>query len=300
MKISVIINVHRGTDINQFHAAADSVLAQDYDDFEFVVVVSDAPKIKTQIESRYGSHSKLTVVTLETDDGLSVARNAGAQAASGDVVVFTDDDIVAELDWLTELRTIYNEYDPAGVGGHVDPLWPSQKPWYFPNEFFWLVGVMHDNFVDTNTPQPVRNTFGCNISFKRDVFLNTGGFRKDLGKNQLNPLQGEEAELCERLDDEFWYTPHALVSHRVDTSQLGFWYLHRRSFWQGYSKAALAKDVSGERSFLSYVVQKSIPNRVLNPSAKHFGEILTLLSLTMAVVLGFSYAKCSQWKKSRD
>lgn len=293
MNPSVVINVHSGTSISQFEAAADSVLAQDFDEFEFIVVVSDAPAVKAEIKSRYPEESRMQIVTLDTDDGLSTARNAGAEAATGDVVVFTDDDIVAEADWLSELMAVYEEYNPSGVGGHVDPLWPEKKPWYFPSEFFWLVGVMHDNFVETKEPQPVRNTFGCNISFRRDAFFDAGAFREDLGKNQQNPLQGEEAELCERLDGEFWYTPDALVHHRVNTSQLSPRYLLRRSFWQGYSKAALAEDMSGESSFLFDIVTDSLPKRARRPSFEHLGESSMICLLTIAVGFGFSYGKIS-------
>jgi hypothetical protein len=105
---------------------------------------------------------------------------------------------------------------------------------------------MHDNFVDEHVPQPVRNVFGCNISFDREAFLEADGFREDLGKNQDRPLQGEEAELCERIDDEFWYAPDALVRHRVDPDQISARYLFRGAFWQGYSKAASPKTPRGK------------------------------------------------------
>lgn len=285
-----MVNVHRGTDLDQFGAAADSVLAQDHDDVELVVVVSDAPAIGDEIERRYGD---ATIVTLERDDGLSAARNAGAEAATGDVVAFTDDDVVAEPDWISELLAIYERRDPAGVGGDVVPIWPDGEPWHLPNEFFWLVGVMHDNFVEEEVPQPVRNTFGCNISFDREAFRSAGGFREDLGKNQQNPLQGEEAELCGRIDGEFWYAPDALVRHRVDAGQLSARYLFRRAFWQGYSKAALADDLPGESSFLADLATDSIPRRLARPSRERLGEVAMILSLTGTVGFGFLYGTLS-------
>ena len=293
MDPSVVVNIHGGTDIKQFEAAADSILGQSYESFELVIVVSDAPRLCEVIERRYGDIPNVQTVSLDKDDGLSAARNTGAAAATGDIVVFTDDDVVAEPDWLAELIGTYEQYEPAGVGGHVVPIWPDEKPWYFPNEFFWLVGVMHDNFVETQEPQPVRNTFGCNISFDREAFLAAGGFREDLGKNQDNPLQGEEAELCERLNGKFWYTPDALVHHRVDGGQLSVRYLFRRAFWQGYSKAALAEDMSGESTFFRHLWTESIPRRLANPSRECLGETAMIFALTGLVGLGFLYGKLS-------
>lgn len=288
---SVVVNVHAGTEFEQFVAAADSILAQEGVELEFVVVVSDAPELRERIAEKYGQRDQSQIIALDEDNGLSVARNAGAEAATGDVVVFTDDDIVARPEWLTALVRIYEKHDPVGVGGRVLPSWPGDRsPWYLPAEFYWLVGVTHDNFVDEQVPQPVRNTFGCNISFNREQFLAAGGFREDLGKNQQNPLQGEEAEFCERLDGAFWYTPDAVVEHSVDPGQLSVRYLLDRAFWQGYSKAALAEETSNESSFLRHLFLEGIPRRLLRPTPRQLGAALMAIVLTGAVGLGFLYA----------
>ena len=286
-----MINVHGGTRYDQFAAAADSVLRQQYDPLELVVVVSDAPSLRDDIEQAYGETPRTQIVSLASDDGLSAARNAGAKAATGDVIVFTDDDVVVDSGWVAELMAIYHTCDPVGVGGHVLPLWPNEEPRYLPAEFYWLVGVMHDNFVRVSGAQPVRNTFGCNISFTREAFLDADGFRVDLGKNKENPLQGEEAELCERINGEFWYTPDAVVRHQVDTSQLTLRYLITRSFWHGYSKAALAEDLNSESSFLTDLLTQGIPSRLQQPTKANLGELGTLLVLTAAVGAGFGYGR---------
>ena len=289
MRASVIVNVHSGTHLSQFKTAAESILSQKFNDFELVIVVSDAPTLLEHIKQEYGTHERVRLVTLEEDNGLTAARNAGAVNAVGDIVVFTDDDIIAEPDWLPSLVEIYEKHNPVGVGGQADPLWPCKRPWFLPPEFYWLVGVMHENFVDKQVPQPVRNTFGCNISFDRDAFLAVNGFREDLGKNQKNPLQGEEAELCERIDGEFWYTPKAVIHHKVDQCQLTFSYLLRRSFWQGFSKAALPRRISDETSFLTELITNSLPQRLKHPSLRQLGELAIVFVYTITVGLGFIY-----------
>ena len=47
----------------------------------------------------------------------------------------------------------------------------------------------------------VRNTFGSNLSFKADVIRELGGFRSEMGVRGKGLLQGEETELCERIDN---------------------------------------------------------------------------------------------------
>ena len=291
MRASVVVNAHAGTDFEQFRAAVDSILEGTYEDIELVIVIADAPEVHEQIEDRYGHHDAVELLVLDTDEGLSPARNAGAEAATGDVVVFTDDDVIADPGWLDALVEIYDREDPVGVGGHVVPIWPDDEPWYLPAEFYWLVGVVHEGFVNEKRPQQVRNTFGCNISFDRESFLNVGGFREDLGKNQDNPLQGEEAEICTRIDGEFWYNPDALVEHRVDPGQLEPGYLLRRAFWQGYSKAALAEGAEDESSFLRTLFLRSLPRRLKKPTLTHLVQVVVLLGLTAGVGFGFVYGK---------
>lgn len=287
----MVLNVHAGTDLEGFAEAADSILDQSYAPLEVVVVCSDAPDVEAWITDRYGEEDPIQIVSLHSDEGLSAARNAGARAATGDIVVFTDDDVVVRPGWVEALVAVYETEEATGVGGHVEPLWPEDTPAHLPPEFYWLVGVTHPGFVDTPETQRVRNTFGCNISFDREAFLAADGFREDLGKNQQNPLQGEEAELCERIDGAIWYTPDAVVDHRVDRGQLGMRYLHRRAFWQGYSKAALAEDMGAESTFLRGLLFESLPRRIREPSLAGVAQLPMLGSLTVAVGLGFVYGR---------
>ena len=49
--------------------------------------------------------------------GLSSARNTGTEAASGDIVAFTDDDAYPDPHWLTYLAVTFLKTAHAGVGG---------------------------------------------------------------------------------------------------------------------------------------------------------------------------------------
>ncbi|MFI8949102.1 glycosyltransferase [Streptomyces sp. NPDC053750] len=82
--------------------ALDSLLAQDHPDFE-IVVVDNAPvtrETRELVERKYGERVRYVCEPLP---GLAVAHNRGLAAVRGDVVAFTDDDVVADPRWLTEL-----------------------------------------------------------------------------------------------------------------------------------------------------------------------------------------------------
>jgi len=70
----------------------------------------------------------MTVVT-EARRGKSAALNAGLSEIEGDLVVFTDDDVVPPPDWLVSLRALADARRGYDIfGGAVEPIWPFEPP----------------------------------------------------------------------------------------------------------------------------------------------------------------------------
>lgn len=86
-KVSVIIpTFNRGWALRE---SVDSVLEQEYDSFELLVVDDGSTDDTGEILAQYGT--KLTVVRQE-NRGVSAARNAGIAASSGALIAFLDSD----------------------------------------------------------------------------------------------------------------------------------------------------------------------------------------------------------------
>lgn len=304
MRVSVVLCEHDLGRYEYCREAADSVLVQSHSDVELVLVSDGDADVCAAFREDYGDASdethETTVVCLEENVGLLEARNAGAEAAAGDVVAFLDDDAVAAEDWIERLVAIYEEHDVPAVGGKMVPDWVVGRPTHLPAEFFWLVGVTHRGFADGQGE--VRNTFGSNISFRREVFLDLGGFESNIGgrKGGVN-LQGGETELCARMADEYghgvFYTPDAEVAHKVFRYRTKPGWLLDRAFWQGYSKRGMEVFVpasTGEESdFLGHLLTESVPARlrglVTDPSVTKLLQLVMLFVFTAAVGAGYSY-----------
>ena len=306
MKVSVVICTYSPDMYDTFSDAVDSVFEQTYDDIELVVVVDGTKSVFERIREEYGDHSNVILYCNEQNSGLLKSRNRGAELASGDIVAFMDDDAIADERWIEEIVRVYDERDPIAVGGRMEPLWVADKPTILPEEFYWLVGVTHEGFADG--PGEVRNTFGSNITFRREVFLNLDGFDTDIGgrKGDKN-LQGGETELCARMRRRYgqgvWYVPEAKVGHKVFDYRTDFQWLLKRAFWQGYSKRAmevLVPDSSSEEAdFLSRLLLRSVPRRlratISGNTCREAVQLVSLLLLTAAVGLGYLYA-FSRWR----
>jgi len=185
--------------------------------------------------------------------GLSGARNTGVAKASGDVIVFLDDDAVPAGDWLAGILAHYDDPDVMGVGGGADPVWPAERPGWFPREFEWVVGCSWTGLP--LEPTPVRNLIGCNMSFRREVFDLAGDFREEIGRIGTRPLGCEETELCIRLRQQrpasvLLYDPAVRVDHRVSPDRLRWKYFSSRCYAEGLSKA-LVTDLVGTKDGLS-------------------------------------------------
>lgn len=300
MKVSVVVCTHSIDRYDDFSEAVDSVLDQTYPDVEVVVVVDGSQEVYEEVEDDYGDFDDFVIHLNHENVGLLESRNTGAQEASGDVVAFIDDDAVADERWIEELVSVYEEHDVEAAGGKMTPLWEADEPIHLPEEFYWLVGVTYAGFPDEGE---VRNTFGSNLSFSRDVFLELGGFDTDIGgRKGRGNLQGGETELCARLRSELdgvlYYNPDAEVAHRVYDYRTGFVWLLKRAFWQGYSKRAMEtlvpdEGIDEEGSYLRYLLLDATLRRLqetfLGLSAKSFVRLLMIYVFTACVGLGYLY-----------
>jgi glycosyltransferase involved in cell wall biosynthesis len=300
MRVSVVICEHTMDRYDDLQEAADSVRSQTYEDVELVLVSDGNERVCERFREDYGSMEDVVVHCNEDNVGLLESRNNGANVATGDVVAFLDDDAVADPDWVAELVDVYRNRDVLAVGGKMTPIWVAGKPKFLPEEFYWIVGVTHRGFAEG--PGYVRNTFGSNISFQRDVFLELGGFDTQIGgrKGDKN-LQGGETELCTRLaeqyDERVWYNPYAKVGHKVFGYRTNLRWLLDRAFWQGYSKRAmeimLPDTGRDEGVFLIQLMSQSLPNRtksiILNPSISRVKQLVALVLFTFVVGIGYLY-----------
>lgn len=301
--VSVVICSYSLEKYSNLEEAVGSLLDQTYKPIEIVVVVDANQELGDKLSVDYAREDNVRVIVTEQSLGLTQARNVGIKAAQGDVVTFFDDDALADKEWIACLVETYNQTGAVAVGGKILPIWLSGKPDYLPEELYWLVGITHRGFAEEKVTE-VRDTFGPNMSFRKEVFQRVGYFNRSLGftKKGTSYIQGEEAAFALRMKGKLGkgviYNPKAIVYHKVPASKLKLSLLFKRSFYQGYSKALLQKlvsspeSMSAEKSYLKGLVLKYIPDRIKNlfsggnPLAK-MKQLLVLVVAVLAVGIGF-------------
>jgi glycosyltransferase involved in cell wall biosynthesis len=299
MQVSVVVCTYAEKRYDDFRAAAESVLGQTHDDVELVVVVDGNDTICERVRGAFGDDDRVKVHCNDRTRGLSYSRTRGVEAATGEVIAFLDDDAVAREDWVEQLCRGYEE-EALAVGGRMVPEWVDGEPDHLPEEFSWLVGVTYEPRLEDWTE--VRNTMGSNISFRREVFEELGGFDEQVGLAGDDNLQAEETEFCIRMRQTFGhgvlYNPEAVVAHKVFAYRTEVSWLLRRAFWQGYSKRAVESLGSdrgdAERDYLRHLALTAGPGRLRGllrePSVAAVQQLCLLVALTLSVGLGYLYA----------
>jgi GT2 family glycosyltransferase len=171
-----------------------------YPDYE-VVLVDDGSTDNTQeIAQR---HPWVRNIRQE-NKGLSYARNVGAREASGDVIVYTDSDCMADPDWLYHLIGTLLSGDFAGVGG--PNISPPAENWVQACVAAAPGGPSHVLLTDV----VAEHIPGCNMAFHRWAFDLVGGFDPEYRK------AGDDVDFCWRLQQAggvIAFSPAAIVWH---------------------------------------------------------------------------------------
>jgi glycosyltransferase involved in cell wall biosynthesis len=299
MDVSVVICTYSMDRYDVFSECVESVLAQTYEPLEVVIVVDGNPDVFDRVREDFGSQENVVLHNNDENQGISYSRTKGAKLASGEVVAMIDDDAVAEPDWIAELVSVYTSTDAVVVGGRVAPNWVSGKPDFFPEEFYWLVGCDERGFGEHM--EELRNTYGSNISYKRDVFLEVGGYDENTGRKGDRHIQAHEAPVCVRIRKSTGkgviYTTDAVVHHTLFEYRGEFQWLASRSFWQGYSKRImdliLPETSDDKNEYLAQLLLVFVPQRlsalIREPSIPQVKQLISIFVFTAAVGFGYLY-----------
>ncbi len=181
---------------------------------------------------------------FEPLQGKSRALNRGLALARGEIVVFTDDDVEVEAEWLdAACEPLEQDASIDYTGGPVRPIWGIEPPSWIDRERSDLWGTLAildygpDAFVFEDR---CRVPLGVNLAVRRALIDRIGGFHPDLGRRGRSLLGQEQAEFLARahaLGIRGRYVPAMAVRHHVPASRLTRRYFRRWWFWKGVSRA---------------------------------------------------------------
>ena len=111
---SVIIPVYNGAAF--VDTAIESVFAQNYTDWELIIVNDGSTDSTEEVLDKYKDNPKIKIIT-QKNAGVSVARNNGIKSSVGSYVVFLDADDVWHTNHLEVMNELVTKYPQAGLYG---------------------------------------------------------------------------------------------------------------------------------------------------------------------------------------
>ena len=186
---------------------------------------------------------------FELQQGLSHARNHGIACARGEVLLFTDDDVLPEPDWLEKTLDGLDRYQSDACGGYIAPIWESPPPAWLTERFYGFLAVRTDRSDDFMITEPSQAPFGANMAFKKSVFDRVGLFDVRRGRQGNVLAGGEDIELFERILTgglRAVFLGQSRVHHKVEAYRCSKRYLRRWRF-QSSRNLAITKGFPGVR-----------------------------------------------------
>lgn len=215
-----------------------------------VVVVDNNSRDHTRqvVETVQQTWPRLRYV-FEAAQGLSHARNRGIAEAAGEVILFTDDDVLPESDWLVTTLAGLDKYGADACGGYIAPIWETPPPDWLTERFYGFLAVRTDRTDDYFIIDTGQTPFGANMAFHKKVFEQVGLFDTSRGRKGKVLASGEDGEMFERIlaaGLKVAFLGSSRVHHKVESFRLTKRYF-RRWRMQTSRNLAISRDVPGAR-----------------------------------------------------
>jgi glycosyltransferase involved in cell wall biosynthesis len=186
---------------------------------------------------------------FEPRQGLSHARNHGIACAKGEIILFTDDDVLPEPGWLQATLSGMAKYDADACGGYIAPLWETPPPAWLTERFYGFLAVRTERTDDYPILTTSQAPFGANMAFRRSVFDRVGLFDTSRGRKGNVLASGEDGEMFERILGaglKAVFLGQSRVHHKVESFRLTKRYFRRWRF-QTSRNIAQSRGLAGER-----------------------------------------------------
>jgi O-antigen biosynthesis protein len=258
-RVSVVVCSHNGA--RTIGRTCEGLLELDYPDVEVIVVDDGSTDETAAIAAGFG----FTVIRTE-NQGLSAARNTGAEAATGEYVAYLDDDAWPDAHWLKYLVHTLGQGGFAAVGGpNIAPPDESTVARCVACSPGGPIHVLFDDVRAEHVP-------GCNLAVRRSVLRGLGGFDPSFR------VAGDDVDLCWRLQEnglEVGFSPAAMVWHRRRDSIRGYL---RQQRGYGRAEALLERkwpekyNVAGHPTWAGRIYGPGGSLRIGRPSRVYYGR----------------------------
>ncbi len=182
---------------------------------------------------------------FERKQGHCFARNCAIEAARGDLLLWTDDDVLVDPDWLTEyVRAAHRWPDAGGFGGSVAPWLEEEPPKWFRKNWDFIKGlyVVREHYENAFPCPSELSPVGANMGVRLPI-AKMHRFNERLGRVGATLSGGDDCEWLARLSEsgiQFGWVGSAKVEHFIPKERLSEDFLRR--WFNGAGRTSVRMD----------------------------------------------------------
>jgi len=224
----IIITYNRTKDLKE---CLDTILLQSHLPQEIIIVDNDksdeSQNLVAALQYRFAENNiKILYLKNNVQNSLTYARNMGVKNSVGDIIIFLDDDVLLEKDYIKEIKKVYEDRPQAlGVQGYLvgsDKVSPLRNIIY---KLFFLYHLENNKCralpsVSATYPFPTNNIIPCqwlsgaNHSYRRKI-LEEFSYNEKLIKYS----EGEDLEFSHcvflKYPGTLYLTPYSTLIHKT-------------------------------------------------------------------------------------
>lgn len=205
--------------------------------YEILIIDNNSSDSTQELAKEFSNKYTNYRVVIETNQGLSYARNRAYKEAKGEWIAYIDDDARGHKNYLHQLLKDIINFSFDAIGGPCIPLYHEDKPKWYKDSYqsskkLSQLGKLENDFI-----------VGFNSVFRKSILESIGGFNTSIGMNGNKVAYGEETEVqikIRQIGGIVFFDPNLLVNHYIDSYKLNlFWFIKSnyavgRDSWQTF------------------------------------------------------------------
>lgn len=185
---------------------------------------------------------------VERNQGLSYARNRGITEATGDLLVYVDDDALVNDTYLQTYLDFFAQHPEIdAAGGPILPEYETEEPaWMSTFTRQLITGKLYLGDKQREFPSQAFPG-GGNAAYRKSVFDKVGLFNVELGRKGDSLVGAEEKDIFDKMTTlgmRFFYLPSAILYHLIPPKKLTKEYFEKLTYSIGKSERIRTKNIS--------------------------------------------------------
>lgn len=252
MDVSIIIcSYNRAESLKRTLVSLENMVVPDSLSWEIILIDNNSTDNTRDVVEEFKIQTGLNVLYVyERRQGKPYALNNGLSLVKGEIIAFTDDDVVVDKYWLANIVKSFKITNATCIGGKVMPIWEIPPPKWLTKELHGCLALLDlgEKYVRVYEPA----IWGVNTAVRSEAIQKC--------KYQFNEKylkRGEDTDLIEKLlekEEKVYYCPDVLIYHCIPEIRMRKTYFRKWKFEQGKFRAKHGADFLSYKNILGFAV----------------------------------------------